>query len=101
MFRYVRSLCGDGAERFIPPDLRLRTIYAVELACCPERPMVRCVEGLRGQLEEVASKAVASARWPAGPARPIHVRRLRYDLDAGTDLPVPETYREAPIHDSG
>ena len=33
VFRYVRALREDGAERAIPPDLRLRTLYTVELVC--------------------------------------------------------------------
>ena len=31
VFRYVRALREDGAKRAIPPDLRLRTLYTVEL----------------------------------------------------------------------
>ena len=31
VFRYVQALREDGAERTIPPDLRLRTLYTVEL----------------------------------------------------------------------
>ena len=62
VFRYVRALREDGAERTIPPELRLRTLYTVELVCAPGRSMVLVEEGLRGRLADVASKAVESAR---------------------------------------
>ena len=62
VFRYVRALREDGAERTIPPDLRLRTLYTVELVCAPGRSVVLVEEGLRGRLADVASKAVESAR---------------------------------------
>ncbi|MDD9980402.1 MAG: hypothetical protein OXU81_03435, partial [Gammaproteobacteria bacterium] len=50
VFRYVRALREDGAERTIPPDLRLRTLYTVELVCAPGRSVVLVEEGLRGRL---------------------------------------------------
>ena len=105
VFRYVRALHEDGAERFIPPDLRLRTLYSVELVCAPGRSVVLVEEGLRGRVEDVASKAVESARvskrWRVDPGEPIFVRRIRYDLDEWSDLPVPEGYRVDPFRDSG
>ena len=94
VFRYVRALREDGVERTIPPDLRLRTLYTVELVCAPGRSVVLVEEGLRGCLEDVASKAVDSARvserWRVDPAEPIFVKRMRYDLDEWSDVPVPE-----------
>ena len=94
VFRYVRALREDGVERTIPPDLRLRTLYTVELVCAPGRSVVLVEEGLRGRLEDVASRAVESARvsrrWRVAPGEPIFVRRIRYDLDEWSDLPVPE-----------
>ena len=105
VFRYVRALREDGEERMIPPDLRLRTVYTVEPACGPDRSAVRVEEGLRGRLEDVASQAIASARvskrWRVDPAEPIFVTRTRYDLDEGSDLPVPEAYRVDPFRDPG
>ena len=105
VFRYVRALREDGVERTIPPDLRLRTLYTVELVCAPGRSVVLVEEGLRGRLEDVASKAVESARvsrrWRVAPGEPIFVRRIRYDLDEWSDLPVPEGYRIDPFRDSG
>ena len=105
VFRYVGALREDGVERTIPPDLRLRTLYTVELVCAPGRSVVLVEEGLRGRLEEVASKAVdsarASSRWRVNPGEPIYVRRIRYDLDEWSDLPVPEAYRMDPFRDSG
>ena len=105
VFRYVRALREDGAERTIPPDLRLRTLYTVELVCAPGRSVVLVEEGLRGRLADVASKAVESARaserWRVEPGEPIFVRRMRYDLDEWSDLPVPEGYRVDPFRDSG
>ena len=62
VFRYVRTLCEAGEERMIPPDLRLRTLYTVELACGLDRSVMLVEGGLRGRLEDVASKAVASVR---------------------------------------
>ena len=73
-FRYVRALREDGVERAIPSDLRLRTLYTVELVCSPGRSVVLVEEGLRGRLADVASKAVESARVSATRNRP---RRLR------------------------
>ena len=71
VFRYVRALREDGAERTIPPELRLRTLYTVELVCAPGRSVVLVEEGLRGRLADVASKAVESARRSArGRCRP-------------------------------
>ena len=107
VLRYVRALREDGAERAIPPDLRLRTLYTVELVCAPGRSVVLVEEGLRGRLEDVASKAVESARvsmstrWRVAPGEPIFVRRIRYDLDEWSDLPVPEGCRVDPFRDSG
>lgn len=105
VFRYVRTLREDGAERTIPPDLRLRTFYTVELVCAPGRSVVLVEEGLRGRLEGVASKAVESARvserWQVDPGEPIFIRRIRYDLNEWSDLPVPERYRMDPFRDSG
>ena len=37
MFRYVRLIREDGEERMVPPSLRLRTVYLVELVCPPDR----------------------------------------------------------------
>ena len=37
VFRYVRWIREDGEERMVPPDLRLRTVYLVELVSPPER----------------------------------------------------------------
>ena len=105
VFRYVGALREDGVERTIPPDLRLRTLYTVELVCAPGRSVVLVEEGLRGCLQDVASKAVesarASSRWRVGPGEPVYVRRIRYDLDEWSDLPVPEAYRMDPFRDSG
>ena len=105
VFRYVRALREDGAERTIPPDLQLRTLYTVELVCAPGRSVVLVEEGLRGRLEDVASKAIESARvskrWRVDPGEPIFVRRIRYDLDEWSDLRVPEGYRVDPFRDSG
>ena len=105
LFRYVGALREDGVERTIPPDLRLRTLYTVELVCAPGRSVVLVEEGLRGRLQDVASKAVesarASSRWRVGPGEPVYVRRIRYDLDEWSDLPVPEAYRMDPFRDSG
>ena len=71
VFRYVRALREAGEERMIPPDLRLRTLYTVELACGPDRSVMLVEEGLRGRLEDIASKAVASARVHAGVGTPM------------------------------
>ena len=105
VFRYVRALREDGVERAIPPDLRLRTLYTVELVCAPGRSVVLVEEGLRDRLADVASKAVESARVSerrqVDPGEPIFVRRIRYDLDEWSDLPVPEGYRMDPFRDSG
>ena len=105
VLRYVRALREDGAERAIRPDLRLRTLYTVELVCAPGRSLVLVEEGLRGRLHDVASKAVESGRvserWRVDPAEPIFVKRMRYDLDEWSDVPVPEPYRVEPFRDSG
>ena len=93
IFRYVRCIREEGEERMVPPDLRLRTVYLVELVCPPDRSVVVAEEGLRGRLEDVASTAVANARvsrrWRVGPIDPIRVKRIEYDLDERTDIPVP------------
>ena len=100
VFRYVRWIREDGEERTVPPDLRLRTVYLVELVCPPDRSVVIAEEGLRGRLEDVASNAVANARvserWRVRPTEPIRVRRIEYDLDERTDLPVPAAFRAIP-----
>ena len=103
-FRYVRAFREDGEERMIPPDLRLRTLYTVELGCGPDRSVVLVEEGLRGRLDDVASRAVASARvsdrWRVEPTDTIFIKRMRYDLDDWSDLPVPEACRVEPFRDS-
>ena len=105
VFRYVRWIREEGEERVVPPDLRLRTLYLVELVCPPDRSVVLAEEGLRGRLEDVAANAVANARvsgrWRVGPTDPIRVKRIEYDLDERTHVPVPAAYRAAPTHDSG
>ena len=105
VFRYLRWIREEGEQRMVPPDLRLRTVYLVELVCPPDRSVVVAQEGLRGRLEDIASNAVANARvsrrWRVGPTEPIYVKRIEYDLDEGTALPVPAAYRAAPSRDSG
>ena len=100
VFRYVRWIREDGEERMVPPDLRLRTVYLVELVSPPDRSVVLAEEGLRGRLEDVASNAVANARgsgrWRVGPTDPIRVKRIEYDLDERTHVPVPAAFRAAP-----
>ena len=100
VFRYVRWIREDGEERMVPPDLRLRTCYLVELVSPPDRSVVIAEEGLRGRLEDMASNAVASARtshqWRVGPTEPISIRRIEYDLDERTHVPVPAAWRAAP-----
>ena len=104
VFRYVRWIREDGEERMVPPDLRLRTVYLVELVCPPNRSVVLAEEGLRGRLEDMAANAVAHARtserWRVGPTEPIFVKRIEYDLDERTHVPVPAAYRAAPNGDS-
>ena len=105
VFRYVRWIREDDEERMVPPDLRLRTVYLVELVCPPDRSVVLAAEGLRGRLEDIASNAVANAqvsgRWRVGPTDSIRVKRIKYDLDERTHVPVPAAYRAAPTRDSG
>ena len=105
VFRYVRWLREDDEERIVPPDLRLRTVYLVELVCPPDRSMALAEEGLRGRLEDVASNAIANARvsgrWRVDPIDPIRVKRVEFDLDERTRVPVPAAYRAAPGLDTG
>ena len=54
MFRYVRALREDGVERATPPDIRLRTLYTVELVCAPGRSVVLVEEGLCSRLEDAS-----------------------------------------------
>jgi len=104
VFRYVRWIREDGEERTVPPDLRLRTVYLVELVCPPDRSMVLAEEGLRGRLEDMAANAVANARtsdrWRVGPTEPIFVKGIEYDLDERTHVPVPAAWQAAPGRDS-
>jgi len=104
VFRYVRSIREDGEERMVPPDLRLRTVYLIELVCPPDRSMVLAEEGLRGRLEDMAANAVANARtsdrWRVAPNEPVRVKRIEYDLDERTHVPVPAAWRAAPGGDS-
>ena len=104
VFRYVRWIREDGEERTVPPDLRLRTVYLVELVCPPDRSVVLAEEGLRGRIEDMASNAVDNARtsdrWRVGPTEPIFVKGIEYDLDERTHVPVPAAWRAAPGRDS-
>ena len=104
VLRYVRWIREDGEERMVPPSLRLRTVYLVELVCPPDRSVVIAEEGLRGRLEDLAANAVAHARtsdrWRVGPTEPIFVERIEYDLDERTHVPVPAAWRAAPSGDS-
>ena len=81
VLRYVRWIHEDGEERMVPPSLRLRTVYLVELVCPPDRSVVIAEEGLRGRLEDMAANAVASA------------------LDERTHVPVPAAWRAPPSGD--
>ena len=100
VLRYVRWIREDGEERMVPPSLRLRTVYLVELLCPPDRSVVIAQEGLRGRLEDTAANAVESARisdrWRGGPTEPIFVKRIEYDLDERTHVPVPAAWRAPP-----
>ena len=104
VLRYVRWICEDGEERMVPPSLRLRTVYLVELVSPPDRSVVLVEEGLRGRVEDLAANAVASARtsdrWRVGPTEPIRVKRIEYDLDECTHVPVPAAWRAPPSGDS-
>ena len=84
-FRYVRALREDGAERTIPPGLRLRTLYTVELVCAPGRSVVLVEEGLRGPArrrrleggrERTGERALARRAWRAD-LRQAHAIRPR------------------------
>ena len=105
VFRYVRWIREEGDERIVPPDLRLRTVFLVELVSPPDRSVVLAEEGLRGRLEDIAANAVANARvsgrWRVGPTDSIRVKRIEYDLDECTHVPVPAAYRAASTRDSG
>ena len=105
VFRYVRWVREDGEEWTVPPDLRLRTVYLVELECPPDRSVVLVEEGLRSRLDDVASNAVANARvsrrWRVGATEPILVKRIEYDLDERTKFPVPAAYRAVPSGNTG
>ena len=105
VLRYVRSIREDGEARRVPPDLRLRTVYLVELVCPPDRSVVLAEEGLRGRLEDMLANAVASARtshrWRVGPTEPIYIKCIEYDFDKRTPIPVPAALRAAPSGDSG
>ena len=105
VFRYVRWIREDGEERMVPPDLRLRTVYLVELVCPPNRSVVLAEEGLRGRLGDVAANGVANARvssrWRLGPPSRSTSSVIEYDLDEGTALAVPAAFRAAPDRDSG
>ena len=104
VLRYVRWIREDGEERMVPPDLRLRTVYLVELVSPPDRSVVLVEEGLRGRLADIAANAVANARtrgrWRVGQAEPIFVKRIEYDLDERTRVPVPADWRAPPSGDS-
>ena len=104
VLRYVRWIREDGEERMVPPSLRLRTVYLVELVSSPDRSVVLVEERLRGRLADVASNAVASARtsdrWRVRPTDPIFVKRIEYDLDERTHVPVPATWRAPQSGDS-
>ena len=103
VLRYVRWIREDCEERMVPPSLRLRTVYLVELVSPPYRSVVLVEEGLRGRLADVAANAVANARtsgrWRVGPTDPIFVKRIEYDLDERTHVPVPAAWRAAPSGD--
>ena len=103
VLRYVRWVREDGEERTVPPDLRLRTVYLVELVCAAGRSVVLAEEGLRGRLDDLAANAAASARtrdrWRVRPSGPIRVKRIEYDLDERTPVPVPAAWRAAPSGD--
>ena len=104
VFRYVRWIREDGEERMVPPDLRLRTVYLVELVSPANRSLALAEEGLRGRLADVAANAVANARtsdrWRVSPTEPIFVKRIEYDLDERTHVPVPAAWRAPPSGDS-
>ena len=104
VLRYVRWIREDGEERMVPPDLRHRTVYLVELVSPPDRSVVLVEEGLRGRHEDLAANAVVNAqtsdRWRVGPTDPIFVKRIEYDLDERTHVPVPAAWRAAPGGDS-
>ena len=103
VFRYVRWIREEGEQRMVPPDLRLRTVYLVELGAS-DRSVVLAEEGLRGRLKDVAANAVANARvshrWRVDPTEPIYVKRIEYDLDECTHVPVPIAYQAPPSRDT-
>ena len=104
VFRYVRWIREDAEERMVPPSLRLRTVYLVELVSPPDRSVVLAEEGFRGRHEDLAANAVVNARtsdrWRVGPTEPIFVKRIEYDLDERTHVPVPAAWRAPQSGDS-
>ena len=84
VFRYVRALREDGVERTIPPDLRLRTLYTVELVCAPGRSALgalnhqRCTDSFQ-PLRTIRShcRAAPGSRLVTSAASMAHRRRER------------------------
>ena len=74
----------------VPPDLRLRTVYLVELVRPPDQSVVLVEEGLRGRLADVASNAVANARtsdpWRVPPIQSLLGTCRLHNVDAYTYL---------------
>ena len=100
VFRYLRGIREEGEQRMVPPDLRLRTVYLIELVCPPDRSVVVAQEGLRGRLEDIASNAVANARVagvaqvagaPDAPAHRLAQRAARVPV-LGDPLRAPDLH---------
>ena len=97
--RAVESEKTARSGRFLPISDFARTTWLNSCVLRTARWWI-AEEGLRGRLEDVASNAVAKARvserWRVRPTEPIRVRRIEYDLDEPTDLPVPAAFRVIP-----
>ena len=89
VLRYVRALREDGAERAIPPDLRLRTLYTVELVCAPGRSVVHRTDRLRPNEDQQPVDGLKTRRAAPGERRAeARVRDRNLSEAPGAEAPA-------------
>ena len=97
--RYVRAIEEGGEARRVPPDLRLRADYAVDVAREDGDRMTVTCTALRGRHAELVADAIESARtsrqWEDAPHMPMRVTRITYRDDPARTVRVP---RLKPAH---
>ena len=93
--RYVHAIAEGGEPRRVPPDLRMRADYTVEVARADGATLCVTCSALRARHAELVADAIESARiarqWEVASDEPLRITRIAYHDDPERTLRIPET----------